>query len=349
MRPSISSWHGQRPGHAGRWGRWGQWVGGLAWCVAVAASAQTPVPTPAPTEVTATLPAAPGNPVAALVAADEDLRAAAEELAVYRFADAASAFGAVLRNATVGEPRWAVAAFGRATALQHWVPSSGRRLAEATDLLQQVAESGAPDELRARAVMTIGRIAEVRDFADDPVDLEEARRRYQQVIDQFPALPIADEAALRLSATYFQTIGSEESASRGFALLEDWLKRRPDNPWASAQHEFLAKQYQLLTDDHDAAVRHLIAAERLGLVNPVQAADVYFRIATMSEGLPDGLPVAVSYYQRVLSDTPRSVWTYEAWQALRRLAAAHPEMSIQVPRQASAADEPQASTPETQP
>ncbi len=226
---------------------------------------------------------------------------------------------------------WLRATLAQAMAAYALSPATPERVSEAVGLYALLLENTQDPGYAARAWIELGRIAEVRDFADDLVDLERARGHYRQVLDEWPESRVADEAALWYAGTYVRNPADEESVRAGVAFLESWATARPDSAYRSVYFEWLGWVQRRMLGDSAAAVAALRRAVDAGIVDPTALPMRYWTIASLSENELDDPATAVEFYRRVILEAPRSGRTFEAQLALRRLAAAHPELNVEVP------------------
>ena len=271
-----------------------------------------------------------------LAAADERgerlLRDAATEMSFFNFEAAQSGFEAARNRAEgPGSELWREATLGLALALQSRSPATPENVAAADGLYRELAEAapGAPEA--ARALLQRGRIAEVRDFGGDAVDLEAARGFYQEVLDGWPEEDVADEAALRWADTLFQDYADEASVREGEAFLSEWVAGRPERPMAPVIHEVLGGIRIDHLGDVRGGVDALIAADEAGLVDPNAAGLVLWRIASLSDRELGDAETAVDYYRRVIVEAPRSGRAFSAQLALEDLRRRRPELGIEIP------------------
>src|SRR5688500_2384323 len=184
--------------------------------------------------------------------ADERLAAAVAEVGRFDFLKGYELFDQVLKSAQPTDSAWESATFGKAVCAQQTRPITEARTKEAAALYAELIQKRPQFPLAARAMMNLGRIDELRDHGEPP-NLPGARRWYQQVIDRWPADPIAGEATLRLAATHVQTYESD-AVGKGIALLEDWLEAHPDDALASAMWQYLGDTYFFPANDSSQAL-----------------------------------------------------------------------------------------------
>jgi tetratricopeptide (TPR) repeat protein len=256
----------------------------------------------------------------------DELERALAELSHLNFEQAYRHFSRAARDAAPRSQAWQTAVFGQATCAQHMTPPSAARAREAAELYRQLLAE-APDRFAPRAVLNLGRMAELRDYPGDSADLPAARRFYQEVIDRWPDDPIASEATLRLAAAYIQTYKGED-VHRGIAILQVWLSNHPSDPLAAGMWGYLGDTYLEPLKDYRRSIDSYLQADRLGFVDRTRQGVVYWRIAVMSDRFTDDRARAIEYYTKIVTDAPDSGKAYEAQLALKRLGAPVPPMRI---------------------
>lgn len=256
---------------------------------------------------------------------------ATEELVCFNFQVSYQMFGKLLVSLPTEHPLYFKSIYAKATCAQHITPPTHALINEASTLFEQIIKQCKDDQLVGRSMINLGRIAELRDYPGDEIDLVKAREHYMKVVERFGGSDLADEAMLWTAGTYIQSVADKESKLQGIKLLEQWLKDRPDNAFASPMWTYLAQTYQLDLLDLPKALRCYLKADQIGLPVDSQVSMIYWRMATIAEKVPDALDTAVNYYQKIIRITPTSGRAFEAQLALERLSKAHPEMKIEVP------------------
>ncbi len=256
---------------------------------------------------------------------------ATEELVCFNFPVSYDMFADLLEVIPADHELYYRSLFAKATCAQHITPPTQELLDEATKLFEQVASECPDKNLAGRAIINLGRIAELRDYPGDIIDLDTARKYYQQLIDTYPNEDLADEAILWKAGTYIQVVGDKQSKEQGVTMLEDWLAKRPDNAFASPMWTYLGQTYELELDNPQRSLECYIKADKIGLPAESSISAFYWRMAIMAQKIPSQLDTCVKYYQKIIKITPTSGRAFEAKLALDELAKAHPEKNIQVP------------------
>lgn len=255
------------------------------------------------------------------------VKQAVEQVSYFDFSKAAELFEQLVGQSDVGSEYWQIGIFGRATCLQQISPYTLDRMKQATDLYKELISKAPKSKYSARAMMNLGRIAELRDVRDDKADLPGARKWYQKVIDGWSAEPIASEATLRLAATYIQTY-EEEEVRKGISILEKWLAVHPSDALASVMLEYLGDTYFYPLKDYVKSVDAYRKADKIGFAVQGTKGSLYWRIAVMAERYLKDRDVAVEFYTKIIRVVPTSGKAYEAQLALKRLGAPVPRIKI---------------------
>lgn len=262
--------------------------------------------------------------------ADQLLQRANNELGTFNFQLAADMYRSLLARTPTGDPIRPDVLFGLAMSLQNVVPATAANLDESRRTFEQLLSESPTCKYAPPATLLLGRIAEVSDYMDDPVDLEGARKQYEKVIAGWPGEAISDEAAIRIGGIYIQQYDDRASVEQGVRYLRDWLKDRPNNEMASVMWEYLGRTYEQSLDNPGEALNAYLEADRIGLVNETLAGRAWWHMTELAEKL-GRIDAAVTYYKKIVTDAPRSGRAWEAQQALRRISEAHPEMRIVIP------------------
>jgi len=255
------------------------------------------------------------------------LQTGTTELSSRNFEAAKELFGSVIKETAPGSEPWAHAVFGAAVCAHHRSPTTQKRVEDAARLYHLLLESVAGSKFAPRAALNLGRLAELRDYYEDPVDLEAARNWYRRVIDRWPDLPIAGEATLRLAATFVQTYDMPE-VRHGVDLLETWLTTRDDEPLAAGMWQYLGDIYFYPLADHAASLSCYRKGEALGFLDPNNIGTLFWRMAILAERFLEDRELAVEYYGKVIRTGAASGKGYQAQQALERLGAPVPELQL---------------------
>jgi len=265
----------------------------------------------------------------------EALGKALEEVGYFNFKAAYKLYDRVMKSTAKGSPVWQKAAYGRAVCAQQITPAKKHLIEEARELFETLVEKYPESRFAPRAMLNLGRIYELRDYAGDKVDPAKARAVYGKVIENWPGKPIASEATLRLAAAYVQTYNAK-MAEKGVAVLEKWLAAHPDDPLAPAMYQYLGDSYRFPLKKYAKAVENYIKADEAGLFSKGWITQYYWRIAVIADryvssekiGAESGREVAIRYYTKIITDYPYSGKSFEAWLALKRMKAEIPDVPV---------------------
>ena len=272
------------------------------------------------------------------------LRLAIDEISRFNFDGAYASFVQAQRISVPGSDAWQEATFGAATCTQQTLPPSEAKATEARTLYQSLLEKSPESKYAPRAMMNLGRLAELRDFFGDVVDLPGARRWYQQVVDRWPNDSIAGEATLRIAATYIQTYELEQ-VKLGVAVLESWLAKHPDDPLAGGMWNYLADTNFLPIENYPRAIECYRQADRFRFADRNRQGGVYWRAAVIADRHLSDRDTAVYFYTKLITDVPNSGMGYAAQVALKRLGAPAPDIQLSPPKREPPAQPTAGATP----
>ena len=266
-------------------------------------------------------------PLLAATPFDPDLARAVQDVSCFDFRAAYPTFAAVMNAAPTGSPVWAQATYGTAVCAQHIMPAT-RQLITESESLYRLLLAHAPDSPYApRALLNLGRIRELSDYYTDACDPAGARDCYRQVIQRWPALPIAGEATLRLAGTFIQTFDATQ-ALLGVTILESWLAQHPRDELASAMWQYLGDTCFIPLGDYAKALACYRNADQLGLLLFTRAGQCYWRMAVLADRYLTNRAAAVEYYTKLITTAPSCGKACEAQAALKRLGAPVPETAL---------------------
>jgi len=264
---------------------------------------------------------------AAGAAPQVDLAKAVEFISQYDFDHAYPMFQGAWKARPEGSDAWQQGLYGAAVCKQQMMPAGADTKAEARTDFTTLVEKTPRSKYAPRAMLNLGRMAELKDFHDDTVDLNTARQWYTKVMEGWPDDPIAGEAALRLSGSYILCF-DQDNVNKGIAILEKWLADHPKDPLASGMWQYLADTYFYPLANYKKTVEDYKKAEAIGWMQPGRQGGVYWRLAILLERElkdPDG---AAEYYTKIITETPTSGKAYESQLALKRLGKPVPEIEI---------------------
>jgi tetratricopeptide (TPR) repeat protein len=274
--------------------------------------------------VVATADVAAAEPVTPSAVA-EKIAAATQEVALISLEKARSLYAEAKVTAERGSLDWQKALLGEATCIWHLLPIQRENAEKAAQLFAELVKAAPRGPFAARAMMNLGRILELPDDRDDPVDLPGARSFYQKVADGWPNDPIAGEATLRIAGTYIQTF-DKPAVQKGVELLRHWVETHPSDALASVMWQYLAETYFFPLQDYRRSLEAYDKVDALGWTENGLQGRTYWRIAQMSERVLKDRDAAIRYYTKVIVETPSTGKAWESELALKRLGAPPPPM-----------------------
>ena len=276
----------------------------------------------------------------------ETLAEGSRQIAQFNWERAHRLYADALESSEAGSVPWQEAAFGAATALQHKSPASAEAMAEAGRLFEQLVDPKLNSRFAARSLIGLGRLAELRDYYGDRIDLPGARAHYAAVIERFPNDEVAAEASLRLASAFVQSYKPDD-VKAGIAVLERYLSGHPNGPLASAMWQYLGDTYFYPLADDRKALDAYVKADRLGWLDDSDIGRVWWRMAQLGERIGDR-SAAVEFYTKIVTDAAVSGKGYESQVALKRLGAPVPQIGLTAPAPARPTTVP-AAAPATNP
>ena len=187
--------------------------------------------------------------------------------------------------------------------------------------LYRAAMAAAPtNDLAGWCALALARMQATQAAVSEP-DVQSLRRVYQQVIDQFPAHPAAEEAFLFQQAARLAQPDAAESRAV-LAALEDFLRTHPQSPQSAAAYRLVAHCAEVLGLP-DKRLEATLAEWHAGEVDPLNSAQdlswVYWRIATLAEFETGDFVLAREYYRKLIAEYPTEQRVFLAKQELQRM------------------------------
>lgn len=215
---------------------------------------------------------------------------------------------------------------GLAVATQHAQPATKATLDEAARLFQDIAATSSDSRYIARALMNLGRIAELPDYAGDAIDLDIARGYYEQVMRRWPLEPIGSEAALRAAATLVMTFDGPDFSNvrEGVRRLRQWAVDHPDNPYAASMWQYAGDTCFRPLADYASALACYNEADRLGWPDRGNQGNWYWRCARLADVHLNDRDTAIRYYRSLIQVTPTHPKAYAASVRPSELGASAP-------------------------
>ncbi len=194
--------------------------------------------------------------------------------------------------------------YALALASWHQTPPDEARIALATGILEKLSQSSNRD-LAAQALIDLGRIYEVPDFARDVVDIDRARAYYNQVISGKDFSPeFIYKASLRLAQTYAQELKTESYAA-AVEILERVLEQVEHPGWEAVTHKYLGQLHGEYIEDPLKALHHFDLAREKELMPDSRGDQLLWRMAEFAEAA-NQLARAKELYAEIISEFPRS-------------------------------------------
>lgn len=243
---------------------------------------------------------------------------------------AIDAYEPLREAAKPGSAEWTEATYALAACYHHVQPPNQGKIEQARTLYKEVIEKSTDDRYIARAMLSIGRIDEMRDYLDDQIDLSAARGWYMKAAERFKGQPIAGEAVLRAASTLIQAFDEPDytQVKEGLALLEKFLAEHPNDPLASVMWQYAGDAYFKPLKDYKNMIRCYERVDQLGWVDKGNQGPWYWRAAQVAERYLNDHDVAAKYYRKIILETPTSGKAYESMEALKRLGRPVPETTI---------------------
>lgn len=255
------------------------------------------------------------------------LQKATEEVSYFSFDRALKLFEQAKTNAPVGSEQWQEAVYGAAVCAQQISPTTKANIEKSEKLYLILLENAPDSRFSPRAMLNLGRIAELSDYHEDPMDLPTAGDWYQKVVDNCPGQLIASEATLRIAATYIQTY-EHDQVVKGIDILEQWLADHSRDEFASAMWQYLGDTYFYPLDKYAESLSCYRKAEQIGFIEEYRRGPVYWRMAAMADRFLNDREAAVEYYTKIITVVPSSGKAYESQLALKRLGAPVPKIEV---------------------
>lgn len=262
--------------------------------------------------------AAPASPSAA-----DKIAKATEEVAYINLEKARDLYAEARAMAERGSLDWQKALLGEATCIWHLLPIRRENAEKAAQLFDELVKTAPRGPFAARAMMNLGRILELPEDRDDPVDLPGARAWYEKVANGWPNDPVAGEATLRIAGTYIQTF-DKPAVQKGVELLRHWVEAHPADPLSSIMWQYLAETYFFPLQDYRRSLEAYDKVDALGWTEKGLQGRTYWRIAQMSEKLLKDRDAAIRYYTKVILEAETTGKAWESELALKRLGAPLP-------------------------
>lgn len=252
---------------------------------------------------------------------------ATTEVTYMSFENALRMYKDILPLTAEGSEQWQQAVFGAAVSSQHSMPASAATCAESERLYLLLIEKTPKSKYAPRAMMNIGRLAELVDYSDDVSDRVKAREWYAKAANAGKGTELEAEAAFRIAATYVQTY-EKEQVLKGIDMLRSYVVQHPKEPLATAMWQYMGDAYFYPLEDYRNSLDCYKKADALGLLEEGREGPIYWRMAIMADRHVKDRDTAIEYYKKIIIKTPTSGKAYEAQLALKRLGVEPPKIEL---------------------
>ena len=217
---------------------------------------------------------------------------------------------------------WMESTLALAISLHQNQPDVKSEKIRAAKLYQELIDAPKRNPIQAKAMLLLGRFESERDYLNDKPDYAKSRTLYEKIIKEWPDSKLADSAALfKAQLDIYSTNKNEILKGINFTL--DWIKKRPDNPFASLQYQLIATSYFRDLNDPLKSIDYFLKAEKTGLPPLTQIDYFYWNIANIAER-GGQTNVAVKYYKKVITDVVGSVFAFESQIRLKEMGIEPP-------------------------
>ncbi len=247
-----------------------------------------------------------------------------KEIGYLNYKKAAELAAQARKKAKPGSDEWLEATLALAVSLHQNQPDIKSEKHRAEKLYNELIEASAGKPIRAKAMLLLARMASERDYLNDKPDYSKSRELYEKIIKEFSSSKLADAAALfKAQLDIYSTNKNEILKGINFTL--DWLKKRPDNLFASLQHQLIASAYFRDLNNPKKSVEYSLKAEKIGLPPLTQMDYFYWNLANVAQ-MGGQTNIAVKYYKKVISDVVSSGFAFESQIRLKELGVKPPEL-----------------------
>lgn len=285
---------------------------------------------------------------------DRLLEVAREEMLIFNFDHAKALLNHHQASFPKNHPGYPTFLYFQAMANWHVVPPVPQDVIRAGILFETLVTEFPDHPLTPSALLMMGRLHDIRNFAGDEPDYDRARAAYLEILERFPDHDLAGDAMIRLAMTHIKQVDQPEEIAKGIAIASNWLEQNPESRHASLIALFLGNMHDQLTGDRTQALAYYLQAYRIGFVNPGRAGVNTWRLVELAveagmeaaghtvpeDGRPawdlsrveDGhLQIAIEASQVIIRNFPRSGRGYEAVILLREARDARPDLDIHIP------------------
>ena len=190
--------------------------------------------------------------------------------------------------------------FGVALMLLNKQPKSDGNLDKAAGIFEQISGSG-DDDLGMLAGYYRARIEQVHRRTQNPAKAVEL---FTKLIERHPEHPMAQFALVKRSMIEIYDDSPMESKRELLAALGKAADEMTHLPAKRDVHLLIADSYVRLFQDDGQTLKHLLAADTIGITRAKPRADVWIRIAELARLLGEK-DIAATYYGKFLKEFHR--------------------------------------------
>lgn len=247
-----------------------------------------------------------------------------QEVGFLNFKGGVKSFRDAQRAATPNAADWREATLGLALCLHQAQPDTESDKKEAATLYDALITQAADWDLLPVVLLLRARLAERIDYFGDVQDPQLARSLYERIITDYPDHPLSNQAALFRSQQLIFTM-DQTVAQEGVDLMEAWLAAHPENELAALHWMLLGAAQQYPLKQPGKAVAAYERAMKAGLPPSVKRDSYYWKLANLAEQAND-IDTAAHYYRLIMTEQPRSGFTYESFVQLKELGFTPPPL-----------------------
>lgn len=192
----------------------------------------------------------------------------------------------------------------------------------ARESFQRIVEEFPESSVVPWALLELGILARKKwadlDHQGSGHENDEARGYFLRILKDFPDSLAIHEAAVRLASSWFFEVRPEVSR-RGVEILEEHLRRYPDNPLASTMHYRIAFWYLSVAQNYPKGVPHLVRQGEMKLCDPFRWGQNYWQVAQFLRFGLKRPEEAVLWYEKVIAEAPGTAMVLSARKELAQL------------------------------
>lgn len=216
----------------------------------------------------------------------------------------------------LGEPFVRNIHLGQALSILNKNPKTTANTRRAVSMLHTIVKENPVDEtgLMARYIL-----ARVYLFHQTPVRQNDAIIQYEGIINDKPEHLIAQICVIKLSMLQIYGENRGETRLEVIKSIEAKAPLLTDSALVRDYHLLLGNAYMYFNLSSEKALQHLIKADRIGIVGPISASEIYLQIAELANSIGN-YRIANSYYKSFIQKYPRDIRTYTVMQRIAELS-----------------------------